>query len=305
MTDSPSAGGDGVRALLALPPVVALTPRGAIEYVDHGQGPVVLALHGGMGGYDQGLILARAVLSDLDRFRVLAVSRPGYLGTPLAAGETPEAQADLYAALLDRLGIGRALVVAVSAGGVSALRFALRHPDRCAGLVLVSTATGRLPIPAEVASRLPVMKLLARLPWLTALMRRRAERNPAASARRSILDEAVVTRTLEHPEAGPLLRALQSSALDRLGRRLPGTLNDMAQLEDIETLPVDRISAPVLVVHGDGDRIVPFDHARRVAEGAPRAALMTVEGGEHVAVFTHLDAVRARVAVFVAGLDLA
>jgi len=41
--------------------------------------------------------------------RVIAVSRPGYLGTPLADGETPEAQADLYAALLDTLGIARAV----------------------------------------------------------------------------------------------------------------------------------------------------------------------------------------------------
>ena len=62
-------------------PALAQTARGAIEYVCQGSGQPVLALHGGMSGYDQGLILARALFDEAAEARVIAVSRPGYLGS--------------------------------------------------------------------------------------------------------------------------------------------------------------------------------------------------------------------------------
>jgi pimeloyl-ACP methyl ester carboxylesterase len=78
-------------------------PPGLAVNVSFGEGPAVLALHGAMGGYDQGLILARTI--GPPGYRFVSVSRPGYLGTPLCAGRTPEEQADLLAHLLDALGI--------------------------------------------------------------------------------------------------------------------------------------------------------------------------------------------------------
>src|SRR5262245_38660028 len=128
-------------------------PDGPLEYVMRGEGPTVLALHGGMGGFDQSQLLARALLGERTGHRVIAVSRPGYLGTPLYISPTPEEQADLYAQMLDRLRIDSAVAVAVSAGGPSALQFALRHPDRCRALILVSCCTGKLDVPPEILSR--------------------------------------------------------------------------------------------------------------------------------------------------------
>ena len=115
-------------AVIAIRPSISRTSHGPVEYTSTGEGPAVLALHGGMGGYDQGLILARAALNDTGHFHVISVSRPGYLNTPLRSGETPEEQADMFAYLLDRLGVERSFVIAVSAGGPSALQFARRYP---------------------------------------------------------------------------------------------------------------------------------------------------------------------------------
>ena len=42
--------------------------------------------------------------------------------------EKPEAQADVAAAMLDELDIQKAVVLGVSAGGLSSIRFALRRP---------------------------------------------------------------------------------------------------------------------------------------------------------------------------------
>jgi pimeloyl-ACP methyl ester carboxylesterase len=279
-------------------PVTSLGPNGPVETQFLGAGPPLLALHGGMGGFDQSLLLARAALGGEPTARVIAVSRPGYLGTPLSSGRTPEQQADLYAGLLDRLGVSKSFVIAVSAGGPSALQFALRHPSRCAGLILVSCCTGQLDVPPEMAARLPAIKLLARLPWLAAIMRRRAERNPAKAALRSIRDAALAARTLADPNAGPLLRELQSSVLRRLAERLPGTLNDIDLFSAMSPIPVAAIGTPMLVIHGSADRVVPFAHAQRVADSAPNATLLTIGGGEHVSLFTHLGQISARVRAF-------
>ena len=112
------------------------TTRGTVEYQMEGVGQVVLMLHGSPGGYDQGLAVARFL--DLSGFTLLALSRPGYRRTPLSSGETPEAQADLFAATLDALNVSQVVVIAHSGGGPAALQFALRYPQRCQGLLLLS-----------------------------------------------------------------------------------------------------------------------------------------------------------------------
>jgi pimeloyl-ACP methyl ester carboxylesterase len=281
-------------------PLILQTSGGPVETFQFGGGPALLALHGGMGGYDQSLLLVRAALGDEPAARVIAVSRPGYLGTPLGSGATPEQQADLYAGLLDRLGVSASFVIAVSAGGPSAPQFAKRHPSRCAGLILVSCCTGQLQVPPEVASRMPLMKLIARLPCLIGIMRWRAERNPLKAARRSIRDPALAARTLADPIAGPLLRELQSSTLRRLSERLPGTLNDIDQFSSISPISAARIGIPMLVIHGNADRVVPFAHGQHVGASAPNAELVAIDGGGHVSLFTHLDPIRTKVRAFIA-----
>jgi pimeloyl-ACP methyl ester carboxylesterase len=270
------------------------TRRGPVEYAEWGAGPAVLALHGAMGGYDQGLILGRTIGEP--GYRHVAVSRPGYLGTPLTAGRTSEEQADLCADLLDGLGIGRTAILAVSGGGPCALQFGLRHPDRCWGLVLVSTCSGRIESGVPLAFHL--IRFLARWPRFAAAMRQRTERNLEAAARRSIPDSVVRARTLQDPEAGPLFTALLRSASDRMALRLPGTENDI-RLTRTTTYPLERIAVPVLVVHGTADRLVPFpQHGQALATRIPGAELLAIEGGEHVAIFTHRAVVQARVTQF-------
>jgi pimeloyl-ACP methyl ester carboxylesterase len=277
-------------------PRLIRTAAGDIEVAEWGEGPPVLALHGGMGGHDQSTLLARALFPD--GVHVIAVSRPGYLGTPLETARSPAAHAELYAAVLDELRVQRCLVAAVSAGGPSALAFANEHPARCAGLILVSACTGRLAIPEQVRRRLPMIKLFARVPGLSRFMRWRNARNPERAARRSITDPALAARILADPEIGPLFRSLLSSMFDRLAERLPGTFNDMSHFAVMEDSPVDRIAAPILSIHGNADRVVPFAQAERIAAQAPNASLLRIAGGEHVSLFTHMYDIRARVRDF-------
>ncbi len=275
-------------------PRLLRTPRGPIEYADAGAGPAVLALHGALGGWDQSLILARTV--GAPGFRYVALSRPGYLGTGLAVGRTPAERADAYRDVLDALGIPRAGVMAVSGGGPSALAFALRHPDRCWGVVMVSSVCSRNPAPLPLAWH--VLKVLARIGPLMARRRRRMAEDPDAAASRSIPDASLRARTVGHPEVGPLLLALQLSTFDRRPRRMPGTENDIRVTRGQLDLPLERIAVPVLAVHGTADRVAPFSQAREMERRIPGAGLCALEGGDHVAIFTHRDQARARVAAF-------
>ena len=293
---------DGDAHSYAVPPVPVITQTalGPVEHTSSGNGPALLALHGGMGGYDQSWLLARALLADISGYHILGLSRPGYLGTPQSLGRTPEAQADLYARLLDTLGIERALLAAVSAGGPSAIQFALRHADRCNGLILVSTATGTLETAPAFLARLRKMGWISRVPGLVPLLRHRALRDPLVGALRSIGDAELAARTLAHPQAGSLLRALQQTTLTALSRRLPGTLVDTLHYRDMPDPPFEQLTVPVLSIHGDTDPVVPVRHAGQLLAKAPLARGLILPGAGHMALFSHLDAVHEAVAAFLA-----
>ena len=131
------------RTRAAVGGTVVQTRCGPIEYEEAGQGIPLLVVHGAGGGHDQGMSIARPLV---DRgFRVIAVSRFGYLRTPLPTDASPQAQADAHACLLDALAVSQATIIGVSAGGPSSMQFAIRHPDCCTALVLLVPLAWRPP----------------------------------------------------------------------------------------------------------------------------------------------------------------
>lgn len=278
----------------ALAPRTVHTPLGSVEYAEFGEGPAVLALHGAMGGYDQSAILARTVLPE--NHRVIAVSRPGYLATPLASGATPEAQADLLAALLDTLAIGQAAVIAISGGGPAAIHLALRHPTRCRALVLCSTVSRANTF--KVPLRFQFIKLLARLPFLAARMGASASRNPEKVAQRSITHPDHLRNLMADPQAWALYRELTLSTFYRMAQRMAGSENDF-RITQTREYPLEEITVPTLIVHGSDDPFVNFaEHAETASRRIAGAELLGLEGGEHAAIFTHREIVRVRMTKF-------
>ena len=124
------------------------TKYGPVEYTLVGEGNPVLVVHGALGGFDQGLFLARSTA--IPNSQTISVSRFGFLRSPVPQGSTLDTQADTFAALLDALKIQKAVVLAVSAGSTSAIRFAARHPNRVTALILVGPDS-----PGEIYMSLP------------------------------------------------------------------------------------------------------------------------------------------------------
>ena len=79
------------------------TKCGPVEYARIGEGDPVLVVHGALGGFDQGLFLARSI--DIPNSQIISVSRFGFLRSPVPPGATLDTQADAFAALLDALEI--------------------------------------------------------------------------------------------------------------------------------------------------------------------------------------------------------
>ena len=100
--------------------------------------PPVLMLHG-LGGqlHHFAYHLVDAIAT---RTRVVTLDRPGSGYSTRCPGEatTLRQQADTFVALLDRLDIDKAFVVGHSLGGALALSLAIYHPQRVAGLALVT-----------------------------------------------------------------------------------------------------------------------------------------------------------------------
>ena len=275
-------------------PVIVETAHGPVEVDAWGEGAPVIALHGAMGGHDQSRILVETVAEP--GYRFLAVSRPGYLGTPMSSGVGPEAQADLYAALLDAQEVEAATVLAISGGGPSAIHFALRHADRCRALVLISTCAA--PMTDRIPISFKIMQRLVRWPPLSRFIGAQAAKDPEKSARRSIPDAALRRRTLDDPEVGPLFRRLLTSTADRMHLRMDGTEDDI-RVSYSYHYPLEDVAVPCLVVHGTQDSMLPYqEHGAALAARIPGAEHLAVEDGDHVSIFTHRDLARERVTGF-------
>ena len=76
------------RARSSLGSIVVETRCGRIEYQEAGTGIPLLSVHGSGGGFDQGMAFADGLVSQ--GIRVIAMSRFGYLRTPLPVDASAE-----------------------------------------------------------------------------------------------------------------------------------------------------------------------------------------------------------------------
>lgn len=121
---------------------------GNMTYIDEGEGEVILSVHGIFGGYDQACDTCKDFSSD---YRIIAPSRFGYLGSDISGSGTPADQAAAYIEMLDVLGVEKVYLLATSAGGTTAIRFALDYPERTKGLILYCSAMPFAEKPEEYA----------------------------------------------------------------------------------------------------------------------------------------------------------
>jgi 2-hydroxy-6-oxonona-2,4-dienedioate hydrolase len=248
------------------------TPCGPIEYAEAGSGPAALVLHGAGGGYDQGLLLGSWIFGD--GYRLIAPSRFGYLNSSIPADSSLEAQADAYACLLDALGVDQVTVAGISAGGLSALHFGMRYPERTSALIMVSAVSyAENPSPADAQKVSVINRIVGSNPtyWLA------LHTMPSTVASLVGVPRAVQAQLT--PEGEGQMHQLLDLMLPT-SMRVAGLAVDQSRFCP-QDFPIQQISAPTLVIHARDDTLVPYIYGEHSAEQIPSAEFMTIEEGGH------------------------
>ncbi len=263
------------------------SPYGDIEFAEGGAGPPVLVVHGSGGGFDQGELIARAVLGD--RFHWIAPSRFGYLRSTFKPGATFDDQAHAYAALLDHLHIEKVAVVALSHGGPSALLFAVLHPERVTSLSLISAgvASSADAEQQQANQQGDALKAIYQQDWrywaLTRFLRKRFLALMGA-------DETVIASLTA--EQKQLVNEL-IDLMNPVSRRAAG-----AAFDNAAALPNERIAGvpvPTLIVHARDDTLQVFRNAEYAASTIAHARLVGFDRGGHLLLVVEQAQVRALV----------
>ncbi|MCL4767878.1 MAG: alpha/beta hydrolase [Hyphomicrobiaceae bacterium] len=281
------------RAVLGSGGRIASTTAGPIEYAEKGAGMPLLSIHGAGGGYDQGLANAAELVGD--GFRVIAPSRFGYLGTPIPADASPSAQADAHAALLAELKVDKVVVVGISAGACSAVELALRHPGRVAALILMVPGTYAPASPVAIESSrgsqfaFRLVNAGADFAWWA------TEKIAPSVLIRFIGVPPEVVAAAPKAERDRVMQIARS--VQPLSRRFPGINIDSNP--GLHRLPLEKITAPTLVVTARDDLFNTLPAAELAAGAIPDARLVVFDTGGHLLV-GHEQEVRAIVGEFLA-----
>lgn len=257
-----------------------VTDIGTIEYAIQGEGNPVLMIHGAGGGYDQGLLLADYLLPK--DCKVIAISRFGYLGTPLPEDATPNHQAALYKALLDELGIDKVDVVGVSDGGPSALKFSIFYPEYTKSLTMISAKSKTPPplTPVQAA----VFGTIFDNDFLFWMITEHTKSQLTSVLGVSMEVQEKMTQA-EHEMAAEFLGSMNPISL-----RKAGIFNANVQFKTLspEDYPLWQIQAPTLVIHAEDDTLQPFYYAEYTHEQVKGSKLLSFSTGGHM-LFGHHD----------------
>lgn len=277
--------------------LIAETGCGPIEYAVEGRGLPVFVVHGSGGGYDQGIAFGMDLAAA--GYRVIAMSRFGYLRTPMPVDASVEAQADAHACLMDALGIDRVAIIGASAGAPSALEFAIRNPERTRALVLLVPALwapndGAQPAVHPAPATEAVFGSALRSDFLYWAARRVA----GGVLTRALLatDPALVASASREERAR--VDAILDNIFPVKPRRL-GLLNDASIVGAAAPQALDRVTAPTLVIGVKDDLFGTWVPAAHTAAAIAGARLVSYPSGGHVWVGHHAEIMK-EIAAFLA-----
>ena len=246
-----------------------------IHYEDTGgDGPPILWSHGFLMDHT----MFDPQVAGLPGYRHVRWDERGFGQTEAGGPFTYWDSAEDAIALLDHLGIDRAVLAGMSQGGFLSLRAALAHPDRVRALVLIDTQSGTED-PAVMDSYREMVVALSQ----------------GDEETRSAVFDVVGGLILGEP-------ALQEEWKAKWMAREPATIVDpggaLLDRDDI-TDRVGEISCPALIVHGTADAAIPMEKAELLrANLGDCRDLVPIEGAAHAPNLTHPDEVNAHIARF-------
>lgn len=238
-----------------------------LSYESMGKGDAIVLVH----GYPLDRSIWDAVAVDLSKdARVILPDLRGFGRSPITEGiYTMRLLADDLAELLSKLGLRRVVLVGHSMGGYVCLAFARAYPERVAGLALVAS---------QAAADLPE-KRQDRYKLAEEVKRKGARVVIETGLARYSPDPRVLERTRELMErASPVAIA--------------GALKGMAERSESYDV-LDNLPAPVCLIAGEQDALIPVDRAEEAVRMLQRGWLVRIPGGGHMPMWEHPETVAA------------
>jgi len=214
-----------------------------------------------------------APLRRLGGANVYALDLPGHGRSEGAGRSSIAAYRDFLLAFLDALSLERAIVVGHSMGGAIALDFALRYPDRLAGLILVGTGARLRVLPAILSGLLTDF-------------------------------EATVDLVLDYAFGPGASEQLKRLGRQRLLRTPPQVLHgDYAACDAFDVMErLGEIRCPTLVIGGTADRLTPPKYSVYLRDHIPGAELVLVDRAGHMVMLEKPEVVSRAVSEFIASV---
>jgi pimeloyl-ACP methyl ester carboxylesterase len=266
-----------------------------IHYRDQGprDAPVVVLVH----GFSASLHAWEPWVARLPDYRVISLDLPGHGLTRAPADYVPSTGRSVAVVdqLTARLGVQRFVLGGNSMGGGVSWNYALSHPQKLAGLVLVDA--GGWPSTEKPKGQPMVFKLLANPVGRWALRNADPKLMAEKGLKQAYGDEAlvtpaVVTRYVE------LARAPGHRAILTGGRGGPPG-------PKVTPETFKAITAPTLVMVGEKDQVIPAENSRKLAGAIPGAKLVVYPEGGHVPMEQLPDKSAADLRAFLASLPAA
>ena len=257
---------------------VTLTSGGTVAYTDTGgDGPVLVLSHGLLMNHS---MFDPQVEGLRDVCRVVTWDERGHGDAEHEGSWTYWDSARDVLALLDHLGVERAVLGGMSQGGFLSLRAALLAPERVAGLVLIDSQAG----PED--------------PAVAPLYQSMTDAWAAQGPDQATLDfaaEAILGPGTDHQPWKDQWAAMP-------WHRAPQVMGTLLSREDI-TDRLGEITCPALVIHGTLDAAIPMAKAEELVAGLPGARpLVLVEGAGHASNLSFPEPVNAAIRSFLASL---
>ena len=219
-----------------------------IAYAVEGAGPPLVMLHGATSTAVEDWSAQRPVFRQA--FHIYLVDARGHGGTRWDArdGFSAELLVDDLLAFVDALRLETFHLAGFSMGAMTALRFAIRHPDRLRTLLI---------------SGIDV------------------QREPRASVARRLMDPERIDR--EEPAWGTQLERRHGPIQGAGAWRtlLPAIARDVADQRLLTPAELRAVRVPTLMAYGDRDVFVPIDHAVGLYRQLPDARLFIAPDSGH------------------------
>lgn len=272
---------------------------GALYTRTIGRGPTVVVLHGGPGTLDHTYLLP--YMDGLaDAVRLVYYDQRGH-GRSLGALHPSDVTIERFVADLEAVcrATGRDAVTLLghSWGGHLALRFALRHPERVARIVLMNTA----PVSQADHQRFVAFRRERgrhQLGELRALLASQAHAEGDPDLEVDLLRRVFSIGIVRPMDVARLHLRVSRENVQR-GRIIAQRFEETLFAQPFDLRPdLAGLDVPTLVLHGDED-FVPVSIASGIAAALPRARLAVLPSCGHFAYLEASEAVHAEIAAFV------